>query len=342
MALVRLDNLVLNYGHTCAVNHFSTTIEKGEMVAVLGPSGCGKSSLLACIAGIVEPQQGEIWVGNNCFSSAKKHFSMSPQKRNIGFVFQNYALWPHMTVKKNISYPLRVRDYEKEEVEARVRKYLELLHLEGKAERYPAELSGGEQQRVALGRALIREPSLLVLDEPLSNIDTKLREHMMLDIREIQKKLQLTVIYVTHDQSEALSLADKLILMHQGSLIQQGSPQHIYDHPNGQFAAQFLGTNNIVPHSLLFGHSDSLHDEVWYAIRSEDITISTQPESESHSLGEGIIVDRMFMGAYIQYVVEVSSHLIKVRTARKYFYELFSEVFLRTSSFTPVTLQATS
>ncbi len=228
--------------------------------------------------------------------------NVSPDERNIGFVFQNYALWPHMTVGRNISYPLKMRKYTREKIRKETAKILKLVRLEGKLNRYPHQLSGGEQQRVALGRALIMNPDLLLLDEPLSNLDARLREEMQIEIRRIQQELNLTVIHVTHDQSEALGMSDRVAVMNRGVIVQIGKPEDVYNHPENRFAADFVGTNNII-------HAD----EGSFCVRPEDISFSCRDNRDGTGR-KGQIVRRIFKGAHIQYDVRTDSGLLKVQT----------------------------
>ncbi len=227
MSKVTLKNLEKKFGDTSVVKNFDLVIEEGKFVSFLGPSGCGKTTILRMISGLTEPTAGEILLGDKIVFSHLIKKSLPPEKRNIGMVFQSYALWPHMNAFYNIAYPLRIQKKSKEEIQKKVEHYLRLVNLQGLENRYPHELSGGQQQRVSLARALIREPELLLLDEPLSNLDTKLKLQMRHEIKQIQKKLNITTVYVTHDQQEALELSDTIVLMNEGRIEQVDTPENL-------------------------------------------------------------------------------------------------------------------
>ena len=232
---VRLDNVTKKFGQTLAVKDFSAELEDGHLICLLGPSGCGKSTLLNMLCGIVPVTEGKI------FFDDKDVTALPPDQRNIGMVFQNYALYPHMTVSENISFPLEVLKVNKEERKARVEAIAKLVHVDTLLRRYPSELSGGQQQRVAIARAMVKNPKLLLMDEPLSNLDARLRLEMREEIRRIQKETGVTTIFVTHDQEEAMSISDSILLMKDGLLIQSGLCQNLYNDPNCLFVAEFLG-----------------------------------------------------------------------------------------------------
>jgi ABC-type sugar transport system ATPase subunit len=232
---VRLENVTKKYGQTLAVKDFSAELEDGHLICLLGPSGCGKSTLLNMLCGIVPVTEGKI------FFDDKDVTALPPDQRNIGMVFQNYALYPHMTVSENISFPLEVLKVNKEERKARVDAIAKLVHVDTLLRRYPSELSGGQQQRVAIARAMVKNPKLLLMDEPLSNLDARLRLEMREEIRRIQKETGVTTIFVTHDQEEAMSISDSILLMKDGLLIQSGLCQELYKNPNSLFVAEFLG-----------------------------------------------------------------------------------------------------
>ena len=218
MSQVKLEHLYKRFGSVTAVGDFNLDVADGEFISFLGPSGCGKSTTLRMIAGFERPTEGNILLGDTVVSSAESHVFVPPEKRNIGMVFQSYAVWPHMTVGENVAYPLKIQKVSREERKKRVEEALEMVHLERYGERYPSQLSGGQQQRVALARALIAQPGLLLLDEPLSNLDAKLRESMRFEISSLQKRLGITVIYVTHDQSEAMTMSDRIVVMNAGEI----------------------------------------------------------------------------------------------------------------------------
>lgn len=245
MTTVRLDNVTKRFGKTVAVDQVSLTIASGELFFLLGPSGCGKTTLLRLVAGFLVPDAGEIYFDDQPMSH------VPVQRRHLGIVFQHYALWPHRTVFDNIAYGLEVRRLSKSQIAQRVEEMLQLMRLEGWRDHYPGQLSGGQQQRVAMARALVVRPRLLLLDEPLSNLDAALRQELREEIRRIHRSTQVTAIYVTHDQHEALAMADRLAVMHQGCILQVGTPQQVYERPNSRFVASFLGGGNLVPCQFL-------------------------------------------------------------------------------------------
>ena len=244
MVKVIVENLVKKFKEVIAVDHVSFEVDDGELLTLLGPSGCGKTTTLRCIAGLEEPDKGSIYFDGSIVASEK--VSLPPEKRDIGMVFQSYAVWPHMTVFDNIAYPLKLRKMSKSEIKERVSVILDIVRLSGLEGRYPSQLSGGQQQRVALARALVYNPKVLLLDEPLSNLDAKLRESMRLELKEIQKKLRVTTIYVTHDQIEAITLSDKIVILDKGKIQQIGRPKEIYEKPANRFVADFIGFSNLI------------------------------------------------------------------------------------------------
>lgn len=224
----------------------SFTAERGSIVALLGASGSGKTTLLRCIAGLEQPEVGKIVIGDKTALDGERKVALPPEQRNIGLVFQSYALWPHRTVKENVAYGLKLRGVSQADMDKRVQAILDRLGLGHLADRYPSQLSGGQQQRVAICRALVYEPRVLLLDEPLSNLDAKLREEARYWIRKLILDLQICAILVTHDQSEALAAADNILLLQDGRIVQQGTPEEIYSNPTTYYAAEFLGANNVV------------------------------------------------------------------------------------------------
>lgn len=250
MASIRLRNLTKTFGGDVqAVHDLSLEIAHGEIVCLLGPSGCGKTTTLRLIAGFEGPTAGELWIGDRLVSSS--HKIVPPARRNLGMVFQDYAVWPHRNVLDNVGYPLKVRRMSRSEIRRRAREATALVGLEGLEKRYPEQLSGGQQQRVALARALVAEPEALLLDEPLSNLDAKLREKMRFEIMDLHRRLGLTLVYVTHDQAEAMVLSDWMVVMNQGKAEQIGAPQEIYRTPTNPFVADFIGLANFLPARLI-------------------------------------------------------------------------------------------
>jgi iron(III) transport system ATP-binding protein len=251
-----------------AVNDVSFDVHQGEIVALLGPSGCGKTTILRCIAGFEQPTNGEVYIDDQLVSSGSKGTLTPVENRDLGFVHQSYALWPHKTVYKNVAYPLELRGRSQKDIHAKVRMTLAVVRLDGYADRFPAELSGGEQQRVALARSLVYDPSAILLDEPLSNLDAKLREQTRFELRRIFKELHISALYVTHDQSEALAIADRCIVMEKGRIQQIGTPIELYTQPGCAFVADFMGSSNILRGTLNTGDLQNI-DVQWETFRHE-------------------------------------------------------------------------
>jgi iron(III) transport system ATP-binding protein len=249
VADLRLIDLTKRYGGTAALRGISLTVRYGELLALLGPSGCGKTTTLAVVAGFQAPDAGEVWAGERLLSSPRE--AVPPERRRMSMVFQSYALWPHMTVRQNVAFGLEMTRVPRAEAARGVRRILEIVNLAGYEERYPHELSGGQQQRVALARALVVRPDTLLLDEPLSNLDANLREQMRFEIRRIHQETGTTMIYVTHDQAEAMVIADRVAVMNQGRIEQVGAPEEIYSRPQSRFVAAFLGQANCLPGRLI-------------------------------------------------------------------------------------------
>src|SRR5438270_63661 len=243
MAVVELESLTKRFGDAAALDGLTLTIEHGTLVCLLGPSGCGKTTTLRLVAGFIDPDQGTIRVGGRMVSEPGR--SLPPERRRMSMIFQSYALWPHMTIAGNVEYGLKLRRLDRADRERRVATILDVAHLTELAERYPHELSGGQQQRAALARALVVEPETLLLDEPLSNLDANLREEMRFEIRRLHDAYKYTTIYVTHDQSEAMTTADTIVVMNRGRVEQVGAPEDIYQWPRSEFVARFIGGTNI-------------------------------------------------------------------------------------------------
>jgi iron(III) transport system ATP-binding protein len=243
---VRVCGVSKSYGPTRVVNNVSFDVFQGELLTLLGPSGCGKTTTMRSIAGLEKINEGEIFLRQRVVSSIPKRIHLTPEKRDVGMVFQSYAIWPHMNVFENVAYPLRCRKVSKEEIVRRVREGLKLVEMEEYEDRPATRLSGGQQQRVALARSMVMRPSVLLLDEPLCNLDAKLRIQMRLHIKELQQRTGLTMIYVTHDQAEAMALSDRIIVMNGGVIEQVGTPEEIYEHPRSEFVADFVGAINFV------------------------------------------------------------------------------------------------
>ena len=243
MAVVELDSLTKRFGEAAALDGVTLTIEHGTLVCLLGPSGCGKTTTLRLVAGFIDPDSGTIRVGGRTVSEPGR--SLPPERRRMSMIFQSYALWPHMTIAENVGYGLKLRRLDRAERDRRIVAILDVAHLTELADRYPHELSGGQQQRAALARALVVEPETLLLDEPLSNLDANLREEMRFEIRRLHDSYKYTTIYVTHDQAEAMTTADTIVVMNRGRVEQVGSPEDIYQRPRSEFVARFIGGTNI-------------------------------------------------------------------------------------------------
>ncbi len=302
-----------------AVNNVNLDIAKGDLVTLLGPSGCGKTTTLRMIAGFEFPTTGKITLDGEQINS------LPPHKRDMSMVFQSYAIFPHLNVTENIAYGLNVHKLPKKEISERVNRVLELVHLEGYGHRAPNQLSGGQQQRVALARALVMEPKVLLMDEPLSNLDAKLREEMRTEIRRIQKELNITSVYVTHDQIEAMTLSDKIVVMNEGIIEQIGTPVEVYRYPNSRFVANFIGRANFVPGRVLEQHDakitvESLGKTIKLTnIRrdfkqNEEVNLIVRPEmvevKKSGGLYNGIIRRAVYLGNVIEYDIDIAGLLI--------------------------------
>lgn len=314
--IVELKNINKLFGTNKVIDNVNLAIKKGTFVTFLGPSGCGKTTLLRMIAGFYEPDSGEIII------SGKRVDKLPPYKRSTPMVFQEYALFPHMTVYENICYGLKIKKEKQNEIGSRVKDVVRLMQLEGLEKRYPNEMSGGQQQRVAIARALVMNPDVLLLDEPLSNLDAKLRESVRVELRLIQKKLGLNMIYVTHDQQEALSMSDMIVVINKGVIHQFGTPREIYFNPKTKFVADFIGTTNFIEGkikkvsseevdidyngktiSTITHESVKINDNAIISIRPESISISSDVEKEHSFYLKGKIKHAMFLGEKVRYIV---------------------------------------
>jgi len=235
LTTLSIRNLTKRYGNLTALENFSLEIDSGEFMVLLGPSGCGKTTVLRCIAGLTDISSGEIYIGDEIVNK------LPPKDRDVAMVFQNYSLYPHMNIYDNIAFPLKMRKTDKNQINDRVQEIASLLNINNLLKRRPKEISGGQMQRVALGRALVREPKVFLMDEPLSNLDAKLRTEMRIEIKKLQKKVAITTLYITHDQAEAMSMADNVAIMEAGKMLQLGSPQKVYNEPANQFVGSFIG-----------------------------------------------------------------------------------------------------
>ena len=316
MTAIHLKKLVKKYGETTAVDGIDLDIQAGELFFLLGPSGCGKTTLLRMLAGFIEPDIGTILFGD------KDVTLTPPNKRNTGMVFQSYALWPHMTVAENVAYGLKIRKVLSSQQRKQALEALAKVHMEGLADRKPNELSGGQQQRVALARAIVVEPEVLLLDEPLSNLDAKLRLEMRSEIRRICTSLGITTVYVTHDQKEALSIADRMAILQDGKVRQVGTPSEIYQMPNSQFVAEFIGETNFVPakaeeaglrtpFGLLETKSTPTSPEIVCSIRPEALIVCDTSGNEN--CFSGTCVETTYLGEVAQHKVKVAGgHVLRI------------------------------
>ena len=332
-AAMHLKGLWKTYPGTTqpAVRDLSLDVHDGEIVTLLGPSGCGKTTTLRMVAGLETPDDGNIFFGDRAVVMTSRQLFLPPDKRNLGMVFQSYAIWPHMTVEENVMFPLKSRRFPRREMRERVRTALELVGMGGFEDRPGPLLSGGQQQRVALARALVTEPRVLLLDEPFSNLDAKLREHMRIEVKLLQKRLKIAVLFVTHDQIEALSLSNRIALMNFGVVQQQGSPRLLYEQPANEFVRDFVGRTLLfkgkvqssnpsgqmaialegAPDCVVFGRSYNpgvikKGELVYIAIRPEDVDILPALGSEAPSgMIGGTVQAVLFIGERIEYQVEV-------------------------------------
>lgn len=338
--MVKVKNLFKTFetdrGGVKAVQDVSFEVEKGSFFTLLGPSGCGKSTTLRCIAGLEKPEAGEILIGDQPMFSSEKGINVPPNKRKIGMVFQSYAIWPHMTVYENAAFPLRVdrRGLSNAQVKEAVLKALEMVRLQGLEDRPAPQLSGGQQQRLALARALVREPQVMLLDEPLSNLDAKLREHMRIELRELLRRLDITSIYVTHDQIEALAMSRDIAVMSEGKIIQLASPRDIYAKPACRFVADFIGSSNFFEgtvaeaaapgalgkvktnHGVFTSYlpeGAKVNDKVVLCFRPENVEVTQQKPASDINILLGKIEVGAFLGEYVDASIAINSDLVRVR-----------------------------
>jgi iron(III) transport system ATP-binding protein len=317
LASVELRGLTKRYGSLAVVDDVSLTIAHGSLVCLLGPSGCGKTTTLRLIAGFAEPTAGEIHVGDRLVSSPAR--TVPPERRQMSMIFQSYALWPHMTVAQNVAYGLTLRKVDRATLDQKLKAILATTKLDILADRYPGELSGGQQQRVALARALIVEPETLLLDEPLSNLDANLREEMRFEVRRLHDAYRYTTVYVTHDQSEAMTTADVIAVMNGGKIEQAGSPQDIYDRPRSEFVARFIGSSNVVRGPAVERDGVAFAGGVLrcngaalvsgrdtpVSIRQHDIRLSATRPSDVPNVFPASVVRQVFLGGSRDYMIEV-------------------------------------
>ena len=344
MAILKVNSLSKNFGKVKAVTEVSFEATEGKVLSLLGPSGCGKTTTLRCIAGFENPDTGEISLDD------RKITHIPPEKRGIGMVFQNYALWPHMTVYANLAFGLQIKKIPKDEIPKKIKRVLSMVRLEGYENRYPRQMSGGQQQRIAMARALVFEPEIMLLDEPLSNLDAQLREEMRFEFTELQKKLGITAVYVTHDQAEALVISDKIVILNKGTIVQSGSPKEIYSNPKNKFVAGFIAVT-----SFLDGNVDSFIEEKTKVIVKTDDGLIIQGLNNSLSIGQrvsvalrmkaikfikdgnnekrkkintfrGKIIQLSYLGNTVDYKIQIGKWKIRTNADAKYDFKIGEEV----------------
>jgi iron(III) transport system ATP-binding protein len=327
---LRLVNIVKTYGKLRAIDNLNLTVEDGELLTLLGPSGCGKTTTLRAVTGFVAPDSGDIYIGDRRISD------IPPEKRGIGLVFQNYALWPHMTVFQNLAFGLQLKKMPKAQISKKVAEGLAIVKLEELEDRYPRQLSGGQQQRVALARALVLEPDILLLDEPLSNLDALLREQMRFEIAQLHKQYGITTIYVTHDQTEAMVISDRIAVLNKGKLIQLDTPSEIYSRPANRFVAGFMGTTNFI-HGTVQDVSDDcaavraidgliLHGRGPGLAKGQEVDVAVRPENveflrksrastphEDLNIFDARVDRATYVGELIDYQLTIGGSLIRAK-----------------------------
>jgi len=349
MAFIEIKNLFKRFKKVVAVNRIQLEVNEGEMLTLLGPSGCGKTTTLRCIAGLEKPEEGDIIIDGKPMLSEG---FVQPSNRGIGMVFQNYAVWPHMKVFNNIVYGLKLQKLSRQSIQEKAQKVLELVGLGGLEDRYPGQLSGGQQQRVALARALVTNPKVLLLDEPLSNLDAKLREELRFEIKSLVRRMGITSVYVTHDQAEAMVISDRIAVMDSGNVVQIGTAHEIYEKPANKFVADFIGTMNFMPGEVVEVLPDatgvyvrtefnekilcttsgktaaSPGEKVYASIRPEDVEVFTEPPQAVENLFKGIIAHKAYLGNFLFFFVNINDTMIRVQVPHHMLQEEGEELYL--------------
>ncbi len=339
MAEVTLTDLTKKFGETIAVQDFTVDVADGEFVTFLGPSGCGKTTTLRLVAGFISPTEGRVIIGERVVSDVERGIFVPPEQRGVGMVFQSYAVWPHMTVFNNVAYPLKIKKLPKADIRRQVEGALALVKMAELGDRYPHQLSGGQQQRVALARALVMNPEVLLLDEPLSNLDAKLREEMRLELKDLQRQTGVTIIFVTHDQLEAMVMSDRVVVMEAGVIQQIGTPVEIYRQPANRFVVDFIGVANFIeverrddgvvplsapnitlpltPPTRLTGKRLSL------VLRPEEVAVSRETGQVAATVDK-----KMFLGDAIEYIILLDGQALRVKTGPAEDFALGKRVYL--------------
>ncbi|MBN1468391.1 MAG: ABC transporter ATP-binding protein [Fusobacteriaceae bacterium] len=339
---IKIEGVQKNFGDVQILKNIDLEIKQGEFFSLLGPSGCGKTTILKMIAGFLEPDQGAIYLGNEDITK------LAPNKRNVNTIFQTYALFPHLNVYENIAFPLRLKKLSKEEIDIEVKKYLELVKLSEHINKFPHQLSGGQKQRIAIARALVNQPSVLLLDEPLSALDAKLRQHMLIELDNIHDKVGITFIFVTHDQAEALSVSDRIAVMNKGEVLQVGTPTEIYEKPVNEFVADFIGETNFLEGKVVeikenygIAQSDFFGDikfeldkkveignKVKITVRPEKIIVSKNPPTfvdDNDNVIKGKVEEVIYSGFQSKFFLEINGHKEKLFQAFKQHHNFFVE-----------------
>jgi len=332
MSRIKMRGIEKRYGNTLASNIEYLEVNEGEVLSFLGPSGCGKTTALRIIAGLVRQDAGDVYIGERLVND------VPPESRNTAMVFQSYALFPHMSVFENIAFGLRIRKLPEKEIERKVASVLELVQLLGMEKRYPRQLSGGQQQRIALARAVVTDPEVLLFDEPLSNLDAKLREYMRFELRNFLKNLEITSVYVTHDQAEALVLSDRIAIMEKGSVEQVDVPPNIYRRPNSKFVADFMGITSFIKgvitgkdegtdrlsvkteDGIIFrgkGMDVGRGDHVLFCVRPESVEVFKPGEKTGENSITGIVENAADLGEHVDYQIKIGKNIIRAKAFRR-------------------------
>ncbi len=350
MAQIVMSRLHKSFGPQPVVNDLTLEVHDQEFVTLLGPSGCGKTTILRLLAGFLTPEHGEILVDNRVLSSPRG--VVAPERRRMGMVFQTYALWPHMTVFENVAFGLTIKRLRRAEVRERAERVLAMVGLGGLEGRYPGLLSGGQQQRVALARSLVTEPSILLLDEPLSNLDAKLRERMRSELKDLQRRTGITFVYVTHDQAEAMALSDRVAVLHAGVLQQYGPPREVYERPANKFVADFMGAVNVMQGVVAAPARSSegigtvvlesetqlaaslppraaTGDRVTITLRPEDVRLSREVPLGTANVFQASVVEQVFLGNLIDYLVRLDGMTLRALAPRDQTFANGERVYLR-------------